>query len=134
MLYWICFFFHWWSLYIYIIYILYILYIYIIYYIYNIIYIYYILYILCIHVYYILSWSPWHDVISALFGSHSHIKSSFFQIAEKIEKIATAKGLLNNILHCFWKSILERFNKYQFKFYRSDITLNSSCEFYSSLK
>ena len=81
-----------------------------------------------------MSWSPWHDVISALFGSHSHIKSSFFQVAEKIEKIATAKGLLNNILHCFWKSILERFNKYQFKFYRSDITLNSSCEFYSSLK
>ena len=51
-----------------------------------------------------------------VFGSHSHIKSPFFQVAEKIEKIATAKGLLNNILHCFWKSILECFNNINLSF------------------
>ena len=38
------------------------------------------------------------------------------------------------VLLCFWKTILERFNKNQVKLQRSDITLSSTCEVYSSLK
>ena len=79
-------------------------------------------------------WSARHDACSALLDGYSQIKSALFQVAEnleqKIETRATAKGLLNKInslritvLLCFWKTILERFNKNQFKLQRSNITL-----------
>ena len=86
-----------------------------------------------------------HDAISALFDSCSPIESAYVQVAEnlehKIETRATAKRLLNKfnklaftVLLCFWKTILKRFNKNQSKLQTSDITLNTSCEIYSSLK
>ena len=90
-------------------------------------------------------WSPRNDVVSALLDFKSHIKSTLFQNAEKLEqKIetrTTTKGLLTKInnlgstfLLCFWKTILERFNKKQFKLQRSDITLSSTWEVYSPLE
>ena len=70
-------------------------------------------------------------IVSALFDCSSHIKSALFLVAEnldqKIEIRATAKGLLNKInisgfavLLCFWKTILQYFNKNQF-FKRSEV-------------
>ena len=92
-----------------------------------------------------IRWSVWHDAISILFDGYSHIKSALFEVAEnfeqKIETRATAKGLFNKInkleftvLRCFWKTILECFNKNQLKLERSDIILSNTCEVYSSFK
>ena len=89
--------------------------------------------------------SAQHDAISALFDGYIHIKSALFQVAknlkQEVEIRSTAKRRLNNnnnlvfiVLLCFRKTLLEPLNKNQFKLQRSDVTLNSTCEIYSSLK